>query len=79
MPPKLTLYIFVITAIITLSTFSQETLPIKSNFDFEDIINLADLENPDYIKGIDTIIARSGKNSAYTESKKGAKTFGAFS
>lgn len=79
MLPKLTFFTFFLAILFPLLIFSQETLPIKSNFDFEDYKDWADFGNPDYIKGIDTIIALSGKNSVFIESKKGAKTFGAFS
>ncbi|MFD0931880.1 erythromycin esterase family protein [Psychroflexus salinarum] len=56
----------------------------KLNLDFEimkgnSAKGWSDFENPGYEKGLDTLIAFSGKNSGYIESKKDAKTFGALS
>ncbi|MGM1055918.1 MAG: erythromycin esterase family protein [Bacteroidota bacterium] len=71
-------------SLISLNVFSQNFKCDNPNLDFEIVdgnkaLGWGDFGNEDYIKGIDTIAARSGKNSAFIESKDEATTFGALS
>lgn len=84
MNTKLTIVHLIFFSLISFTTLSQTTDLDKLNLDFEimkgnSAKGWSDFENPGYEKGLDTLIAFSGNNSGYIESKKDAKTFGALS
>jgi erythromycin esterase-like protein len=84
MNSKLNLLHLIFFTIIFSTAHSQTTNLDNLNLDFEMMEGInakgwADFKNPNYVKGLDTLIAFSGKNSGYIESKKDAKTFGALS
>jgi len=84
MNSKLILLNLIFLILITSSSFSQTTNLEKLNLDFEIVDGTnakgwTDFKNPNYIKGVDTLISKSGKNSGYIKSKENATTFGALS
>ena len=81
---KFKVWKMVFMSLISLNVFSQNFKFDKPNLDFEIVdgnkaLGWGDFGNEHYIKGIDTLAAKSGKNSAFIESKEEATTFGALS
>lgn len=81
---KFKVWKMVFMSLISLNVFSQNLKFEKPNLDFEILegnkaLGWGNFGKADYIKGIDTLEARRGNNSAFIESKEEATTFGALS
>lgn len=81
---KFKVWKMVFMSLISLNVLSQKLEVDKPNLDFEIIngskaLGWGDFGNEGYIKGIDTLAAKSGTNSVFIESREGATNFGALS